>query len=96
MTATADILGNLVEGSTYQLDTAPDGEGGTRWDLFLYQRVEDVLGWHQIETRTTATPPNGHYRDAGRGWLRSLGHDPDAMDIVMILPDGVERLRPGG
>lgn len=94
MTAThPDLLADLVEGQTYQLGTSaehPDGSGCVRWELFLYQNE----GWHQIETRVTAKPPNGHYLEPARGWLRTLGLDPDGIDIVMILPDGYERLRP--
>lgn len=102
MTATTDILGDLVEGQTYQLDTSPDGQGGTRWDLFIYQRPDSEVarvagqgaGWHQVASAVTAKPEPGRYRAAALGWLRTLGHDPDAMDLVLILPDSLERLRP--
>lgn len=89
------ILNDLVEGRTYQLDTSPDGSGGTRWDLFLYARPMPGLDpvWRQIATYTTAKPTGG-YRAAALGWLRSMELDPAAMDVILILPDGLERLRP--
>lgn len=99
-----DVLEGLVEGETYQLATSPDGEGGVRWQLHRYQqpgpgtlRMSGTGGpmWCQIATGTTSTPPSGRYAGAARGWLRALGYDPGAMDLVLILPDGVERLRPG-
>lgn len=93
MTATPDLLADLVEGQTYQLDTAPDGTGGIRWDLFRYSRTDGQLGWRQIATHTTPVPTGG-YRSPALGWLRSMDLDPGAMDLVLILPDGLERLRP--
>lgn len=103
MTATPDLLDNLVEDQTYQLSTGPDGSGGVRWQLMRYQRpgpgLERVAGgdaplWCQVATRATCELATDFYRDAALGWLRSLGHDTDAMDLVLILPSGVERLRP--
>lgn len=101
MTATPDLLADLVEDQTYQVHTSPDGQGGTRWFLMRYQVPppeacfgEARLTWFQVATCTTATP-NGRFRDVAFGWLRSLGHDPAAMDLVLFLDDGYERLRPG-
>lgn len=102
MTAATDILGELVEGQTYELDASPDGRGGVRWDLFIYQRpdseVARVAGqrasWCPVGTATTAKPGAGRYRSAALGCVRSMGFDPDAMDLILILPDSVERLRP--
>lgn len=93
MTATpdVDVLADPVEGQTYQLHTDPDGPGGTRWQLMRYQRFEGELTWLQVATCTSATPQADRYRDTARGWLRSLGHDPDAMDLILLLPDGYER-----
>jgi hypothetical protein len=95
MTATPDVFGGPVEGLTHELHVDPDGCGSMRWQLMRYQRHEGEMAWVQVATHTTATPPNGHYRDSARGWLLSLGYDPDAMDLILILPDGVERLGPG-
>lgn len=108
MTATPDLLEDLVEGQTYLLATSweyPDGTGGVRWQLQRYQQPEpgtlripgtDGPMWCEVETpQVTPKPPTGRYREAARGWLRSLGYDPDAMDLVLVLPDGNERLRPG-
>jgi len=104
MTATADILADLVEDQTYQVHTSPDGQGGTRWFLMRYQRPgpghlpgpggPDAALWCEVSTCTTAKPPTGSYRNTAFGWLRSLGHDPAAMDLVLFLDDGFERLRP--
>lgn len=93
MTATPDLLADPVEGQTYQLDTSPDGQGGIRWNLFDYRRVDGRMTWWQIATCTTAKP-TGRFRDVAFGWLRALGHDPAAMDLVLFLDDGYERLRP--
>lgn len=92
MTATThDLFANLVEGHTYQVSTSRDGLGGTRWQLMRYQRFDGELVWLQVATCTSATPEDGRYRDTARGWLRSLGHNPDEMDLILILPDGIER-----
>jgi len=93
MTVTPDVLGNRVEGRTYQLDVLPDGKGGVRWDLFDYRRNErGQLGWRQVATATSETPADGGWRGTALWWLRSLGHDVETMDAILILPDGVERI----
>lgn len=94
MTATPDVLDDLVEGRTYQLHTAPDGLGGIRWQLMRFQRHEGVLAWLQVATRTTTAAADADYHAAGLNWMWNLGYDPDAMDVILILPDGIERLRP--
>jgi hypothetical protein len=106
MTVTPDLLEELVEGQTYLLGTSwehPDGSGGVRWQLQRYQqpgpealRVPGMDGamWCPVETRLTAKPPNGHYREVVPGCLMAMGYDLRSMDIILILPDGNERLRP--
>lgn len=103
MTATnPDLLEDLVEGSTYMLGTGDCGDG-VMWTLsllgqpdpeFAGQLPDGFQTWNPVATRETARPVNGHYRESARGWLRTLGLDPDGIDIVMVLPDGYERLRP--
>lgn len=100
MTATRSLFDNLVEGRSYQVSTGRDPSGRLRWNAFRYESVNPPLGpvcltWNQIATRQTDRLDPGEYRTSALAWLAEVaGIDPADADVVLILPDGTERIEP--
>lgn len=101
MTASSDLLGNLVEGSTYRIGTTPLPDGRVRWSMALYETIAPETAqllerdpaegiWNEVGYRETEPPPAGAYRASAVAWLAE--RDPAAADCILILPDGNERI----
>lgn len=100
MTVTRSLFDNLVEGRSHQVSTSTYPQGQVQWNLFRYEALESPLGpftaaWNQIATRQTDALPDGEYRASALAWLAEIaGIDPADADVVLILPDGADRIEP--
>lgn len=64
----------------------PDAPAGVR------AAGADLLVWLPVADRATEPLPDGDYRASALAWLgEATGRDPETVDCVLILPDGVER-----
>lgn len=101
MTATSDgLLDGLVEGSTYRVGVSALPDRRVRWSLALYETIAPetatLLGrdpgervWNEVAHREDGEPTE--YRAVALAWLAEVA--PGAMDCVLLLPDGNERIR---
>lgn len=103
MTATSDLIADLIEGRTYQVGVSSEPTG-LRWTAFVYGRIGEgaaVLGlpadmpvWNEVATRHTPALAADEYRTSALEWLAQLtGRHAEGVDCVLVLPGGVERVR---